>query len=339
MAIPAAILQAQRAALFGYGGDQYTYAPRHSVDRGFAIYSGQGLGAALGAYDLNAPGAVQELKRALVALAAAESDPFKKSGADVATEQTWKLITDDDNWDGPAAEELLLALSRYRPRAILSTLQIGEPYVQQGLPGGPPQPAVNGLELIAGAVRTRIGGVPLMTKYEAWRAQGCLLQATCFAPPSVISKPPDATPVTRSLAGSRLVPPASADPALLATVAAQDVTQQTLWQLALNAATEADRAQLSSSMTVARSARDAAATAAINSAPPRPGISVDTSTEVACVKQGGLWNQGQLSCTLPSALPPGAGPAPSQASLAGPLAILAVLGLGYWWATKKKGGR
>ena len=325
MTIPAAILRAQRASLFGLGN---------------AIYSGPGLGADLPAYDLGAPGVIRELKRALVALASAESDPFKKSAADVATEQTWKLITDDDEWNGPAAEELLLALSRYRPHAILNALQIGEPYVQQGLPGGPPQPAVNGLELIAGAVRVRLGGAPLMKIYEAWRAQGCTFQATCLAPPSAMSKPPDATPVTRSLAGTRLVPPATGvAPGLLASLAAQDVTQQALWQLALNASTEAERTQLANSMTVARHARDAAAIAAIDSVPIVPVIILPASTEGDCVKQGGFWEPAGQTCTMPGALPPGPTPGPSQASLAGPLAIVGLLALGYWWATKKKGGR
>jgi hypothetical protein len=320
MAIPAAILQAQRASLFGLGNE---------------IYSGPGLGADLPAYDLNTPGAVQELKRALVALASAESDPFKKSSAHVATEQTWKAIVDDDTWDGPAAEELLLAISRYRGAGV----QIGEPYVQQGLQGGPPQPAVNGLELIAGAVRQRLAGVPAMTKYEAWRAQGCLLQATCFAPPSAVSKPPSDTPVTRTFQGLRLVPPTDATPASLATLAAADVTQQTLWQLAMKASTEAERAKLASFMTVARASRDAAAQAAIDSVPGRQGTPVDTTLEVACVQKGGFWDQGQLSCTMPSALPQPGAPPTAQASLAGPLVIVACAALGYWWVTKKKGGR
>ena len=335
MAIPAAILQAQRASLFGYGGDQYTYAPKRSVDRGFAIYSGQGLGADLPAYDLNAPGAVAELKRALVALAAFESDVFKKAAADVATEQTWKAITDDDSWDGPAAEELLLAISRYRGAGV----QIGEPYVQQGLPGGPPQPAVNGLELIAGAVRQRLAGAPAMTKYEAWRAQGCLLQATCFAPPSAISKPPDATPVTRTFVGNRLVPPAGADPTALANLAALDSQQQAAWKLALTASTEAERAGDAAVMATLRGLRDAAAQVAIASAPGRQGTTVDTSQEVACVQKGGFWTQDPPACTMPSALPQPGAPPSAQASMAGPLAIVAVAALGYWWVTKKKGGR
>jgi len=332
MTIPAAILRAQRASLFGLGN---------------AIYSGPGLGADLPAYDLGAPGVIRELKRALVALASAESDPFKKSAADVATEQTWKLITDDDSWDGPAAEEFLLAISRYRPHAIIDALHISEPYVQQGLPGGPPQPVVNGLELIAGAVRQKIGGVPAMVKYEAWRAQGCTFQATCFAPPSTISKPPDATPVLLTQRGVRIVPSANADPAQLGLVAALDAQQQAVWKFAMAATNEQQRAQLASSMVSARTTRDAAALAAGGVVPPQPPQPVQpgppvvvTPAETACVTAGGFWDPSKLACTMQSAPPaPAPEPPPSQASLAGPIAILAVLGLGYWWATKKKGGR
>jgi hypothetical protein len=139
-------------------------------------------------YDLNAPGAVLELKRALVALAQAGADPLK-SPADPIQETVWKEIIltgpHAESWEGAAADELVTAISRYAPGS-----EIAGPYIQlggsnfgkYGIVGGA-QPTAAGLEVIAGAVEVKLSGQPAMQQYLKWRGG-------TFAPPSTVSGPP-----------------------------------------------------------------------------------------------------------------------------------------------------
>lgn len=140
-------------------------------------------------FDLNDPEVMAELKRALVALAQYEVDPFRN--ADPATEMVWKQIVLEgpyaDAWDGASADEYITAISRYASEPYF---KIVGPYFQlggsrfgrYGIVGGP-QPTAAGLEVIAGAVNEKLGGTPKMERYLAWRGG-------MFAPPSQTSGPP-----------------------------------------------------------------------------------------------------------------------------------------------------
>lgn len=125
-------------------------------------------------YDLNQPGAVAEVKRVLVALAQRQSDPLRNP-ADPAMEDLWKYIDTDkafvDAWDGPTADEFVLATSRYKdlvngPHAQLVELQGASG--TRSIVGGP-QPTVRGLELLAQASHRYLADTPQLTTYLAWR--------------------------------------------------------------------------------------------------------------------------------------------------------------------------
>lgn len=146
-------------------------------------------------YDLNTPGSVAEIKRALYELAKRGADPLQNP-TDPVTETVWKELEWTgpyaDAWTGQASDELVTALSRYAQAS-----EIPGPYIQlggsnlgkYGIVGGA-QPTAAGLEVLAGAVEQRLGGQPIMQKYLEWRGG-------TFAPPSTVSGPPsDAVVVT-----------------------------------------------------------------------------------------------------------------------------------------------
>jgi len=318
------IARMQHEQILGLGGETYTYGQiRHALP-----YSG--LGADLAPYDLNAPGAVAEVKRSLRSLAEAESDPFKKCPIEVVTETTWKDLTDDDVWDEAAAEEMLLAASRYRGMGW----QVPPPYVQQGEPGGGPQPSVNGLELIAGAANQRLGGSTKMKLYEAWRKAGCTFQATCFDPPSAVSRPASETAVTRTLVtGPRKVAPPTATDDYQAAIKAADDYQQALWMQAAEAPNETERLRLALFMKQAAQARDAVVDAAAAAAPVRTGTTTVDDANRKCQDAGGKYDVATGICT---------GAKKKEPSQAGLYIGVGLAAVALFWAlgsASKKGGR
>lgn len=144
-------------------------------------------------FDLNEPGVVLEIKKALVALAQADADPLRNPD-DPIQETVWQEIVmtgpHAEAWEGAAADELVTAMSRYAP-----TSGIVGPYVQlggsqfgkYGIVGGA-QPTAAGLEVLAGAVQQRLGGQPVMGSYLKWRGGA-------FSPPSTVSGPPSTAQV------------------------------------------------------------------------------------------------------------------------------------------------
>ncbi len=245
-----------------HGVQLFGYEHPSQLERDFQGY--QGLGATPAPYDFAAPGAVAEVKRALRALAAAEADPFKKGGAEVVTETTWKQLDETDVWSHAAGEEMLLAVSRYR-----GTGWAPEPYVQLGPIGGAPQPRVMGLELIASAVNERLGGAVPLLMYETWRKTGCSLVNPCFKPPSGTSRPdPNIQCLPTGNIGTVLIPPPGASAESLTKIKIIEATQTGLWQSAQMAANEATRKSYAEQMEAARLARDAAVVAATQTAPP-----------------------------------------------------------------------
>lgn len=272
-------------------------------------YSGMGLGALLVPYDLGQPGRVAELKRVLYALGKAGADPFKKAPGAVITETTWQSVTDDDTWDGAAEDELVLAVSRYRGMGW----QVPEPYVQKGpvVGGGGPQPAVNGLELLAGAANEALAGAVKMKLYEAWRKDGCALSATCFDPPSAISRPPTETVVVPTQnTGLRLALPASAPEAFHALVHVHDLQLENLWKAGLSSTTEAERQDVANALAQARAARTAVVTALLAEPAARSPQGTTQAPEETCKHIGGTWQPATELCRLPMPPPPGLTPKP-----------------------------
>jgi hypothetical protein len=181
----------QREALMGYGGG---YERAGAAERQASPYielgaMGQDVqGDTSKPFDLNAPGVVVEIKKALVALAQADADPLRNPD-DPIQETVWQHIVlqgpHADAWEGAAADELVTAMSRYAPTTGLQGpfVQLGgSKFGKYGIVGGA-QPTAQGLEVLAGAVQQRLGGQPAMTKYLAWRGGA-------FAPPSTVSGPP-----------------------------------------------------------------------------------------------------------------------------------------------------
>ncbi len=142
----------QRAQEVSFMGNNYEQAG--SVEQLYTPYDTipMGLGQDTEAYDLRRPGAVREIKAALIALAKDRSDTLSKKWPDPAIETTWKQLQVDDVWDGPTADEYAAAISRLR----LSFPDIDGPFVQATAVG--PQPTGPGLELIAGGVFEHLGG-------------------------------------------------------------------------------------------------------------------------------------------------------------------------------------
>lgn len=166
-----------------------SYGRPGTLERAYNPYARlDALGDTSQPFDLRSPAAVLELKHALVALAQHGSDPLKVS--DPIQEDRWKRIQltgpGAAGWEGPAADELVAAISRHAKASGIAPPYIqlgGSSFGKYGIVGGP-QPTAHGLEVIAGAVQTLLGGAPQMTQYLAWRDG-------TFKPPSSVSKPPE----------------------------------------------------------------------------------------------------------------------------------------------------
>lgn len=182
------VTREQQIALMGDyeqpGKLEHAYTP-YSADNGHWALGQPGTTP----YNLNLPENVLELKTALYELAKRDSDPFRNPD-DPILETRWKdMILDGrygSSWDGASADEFVMAISRYAPGSGLTGpyMQIAGSRFGKGILGGP-QPTAKGLEVIAGAVHQRLGGLPPMTSYLKWRGD------TAFAPPSDWSGPGD----------------------------------------------------------------------------------------------------------------------------------------------------
>lgn len=148
------------------------YERAQSGDRRYSPYD-SAFGQLKTPYDLNEPGAVAEIKVVLRELAKLRSDPL---GPDPITEDTWQFIDMSrehiDAWDGPTADEFLLAISRRRATAPSDApFATASPVESKGrfeIIGGP-QPTVAGLELMAQASHKLLKDSVQLDNYLAWR--------------------------------------------------------------------------------------------------------------------------------------------------------------------------
>jgi len=246
-------------------------------------------------YDLNIPGAVFEIKRALVALAVFGSDP-NLNPDDPIKETIWQRITQDDSWDSSVADEFVFAMSRYKNL-------YGSNQVQQG--GSPPtnmvgglQPTASGLECLAGAVKQRLGGYPPMTMFLAWRGG-------TFDPPSSISGPASNAQVIPSvnrgaMASSLDYVPLSpnAIPEEKTSVAILDQQLDACWKMILNASNETDRLTGQQCIEGVRLIRNTSVNTINLTAQQRTGTTtVESGAGIACQKAGGTYDPASGDCT------------------------------------------
>jgi hypothetical protein len=246
-------------------------------------------------YDLNVPGAVLEIKKALVALAIWGSDP-NLNPDDPIQEQVWQGIQLDDSWDASVADELVLAMGRYKNL-------FGDNHVQQG--GSPPtnmvgglQPTAAGLECLAGAVEEKLGGYPKMEKYLNWRGGA-------WDPPSWTSGPADNAQVIPStnrggmastLDYVPLSPEVSGEQKNAVLVLDRQLSEA--WKMLLNAENETQRAQIVNAIKGVRLIRNTAVLTINASVPPRQGTTiVESGGKYACEKSGGTYDTNTGNCS------------------------------------------
>lgn len=339
LGFPSFIERAQRVSLLGEPDP-------HQGRELLAPYQAFGQPPAPLPYDLKAAGVVSEIKRALVALAQMEADR-SRSPNDPATERLWRDIdlspSFADAWHPAAAQEYALAVSRYRTSAV------PPPYLQ--FPAGStsgPQPTAAGLELLAGAVNTRLGGTPRMTIYEAWRGVG----------PGGVAGAPDlgvysvawalaggtkrSVKPTQNVFGSgaqvvKLPSPMVLDsyPLLRGQIHDARATQVRSWQAAAKADNEKERDFWATAMENHRRARDQLVDKA---------IALDTTQWKAlpaehrlaassCQEAGGEWvtlPDGSGRCQAVARASAGPGFPVWAVGVAG-----AVAAAGYWWYTRR----
>lgn len=247
------------------------------------------------------PQVVRELKRALRALGEYEADAAR-SGDDPATELLYKQINPEESypyWDPVTADAFALAMSRYKDRWV------DGPWVRTTPVGF--QPTARGLEVIAGAVRELLGGVPALSTYEAWRGG-------MFAPPSMLSAPAADAPVVPTFdygPSFRYPPPVVLEqhPQLAAALAGVEAGLKQSWLSSLDATDEATRQWWSHMFTKQRLARDILVDQAIDLAEVRTGEDPpdsDAQAIAACHDMGGSWDAPSRSCKPSGAVsPPG----------------------------------
>jgi hypothetical protein len=283
------IRKAQSESLFGFSGEmEQAHSPYMSS-----------FGATDTPYDLGAPGAITEIKRALKALGNMGASMVAPD-FDRILETAWQKIQENDVWDEASALEFLFFVSRYKNETILGTPWAVEPFYIPGEYPSPPQPSVMGLELLASAVNDRLKGVPEMTLYQAWR--GGMLK-----PPAIVSAPSKDTPVKQT---SKYEPsttaPMDATEAQKGLIRAADDGRVAAWFKAVQASNENDRKIVQVEADGAFKARAKAIADAGKSSP------ANVSLAEQCAKDGGKWDAAKLTCVMPHPAPPAPGPGPEK---------------------------
>lgn len=303
MALPRFVSAAQTAALFGVPD---------AIDRAYTPYK-RAFGDAATPYDLNAPGAVAEIKVALRALGQAGSNPDGNSAPIIET--AWKAIGDGDVWDVATALEFVLFVSRSKGKHYTET-----PYTQQPTYPSLPQPAVMGLELLAAEVNDRLKGATPLKLYEAWRGGPT-------KPPSMINRPTPNTPVTSTYAiDPNTMPPLDAPPQSASLIKAADSELTSALAAAYAATNEIDRdAAAHNAMAAAKSRSFAIRLASLDS-PSQQQLAKQ------CEADGGQYEFGKQRCLMrrPSQSNAQVEP-PPQSGSAVPLVVggIVLLGIGF----------
>lgn len=297
-----------------------------TVEREFSPYDGRGP-ASFGAvepYDLSAPGRVAEIKKVLTALAKHRSDPLQTPPPNTQTENIWRHIDMSpefvDAWDGPTADEFVIAVSRYKRLLDPSMPKSGQsPLVQlpkyKDVHGndvviGGPQPTIAGLEAIAQAAHDILKDAVQLGSYLQWR--GGALDCTLFGPEC---EPPDTIVLpTRSKGRDwdprgwtvawRNGPVAQEYPNTLSLLDTIELQLESQWSEAVGDENEVQRAQRAAMITDLRRQRHEVVKALNKGAPlptcPDPSQIYD-KLKGACVprcRSGQTWDNEQQVCVI-----------------------------------------
>lgn len=291
--------------IIGYGN----YETALTAERRYTPYS---LGETPAPYDLGQPGAVEEIKTVLRELAKFGSDPLSQQPI---AEDTWKYIDTSPEylaaWDGPTADEFLLAVGRYRnlvgspSEAVFASAAPVEHGGKLEIVGGP-QPTVQGLELLAQAAHKVLLDTVQLDKYLAWR--GGNLDSWFGGPPETLVLP------TRRFGRQwdprgwtfawRDGPAAKADPSLLSKLDLIEGSIHSSWNYAQQMQNEQERMDRANILRVDRQQRHDLVKQ-LNAGAPPPQCSdamVWSSSRGACVQRcpapGERWDPAAGACAI-----------------------------------------
>lgn len=293
------IKRAQAIRLSGVGSED----SRHPLQPYVALGATQSP-----SYDFSLPGAVTEVKRALVALALKEA----LDHTDLST---------DDVWDAETALEFALMVGRHRSRWPWA---LSDPFMSDAPYPSSLQPTVNGLELLAGAANAELDKTSKLSTYETWRGGA-------FAPPSVISRPPPTAGIRPTYAISpRTFVPSDAPADLAAAVGALDTMKKQLLLSAIVANSEPLRAEIRSAYGHVVDDREQAVAGAIQ------GSDLVARARADCQGASGQWDDPSETCTMPGRLPASASVSGTDPTGAGVLVMLGLVGAGLYFVLGRK---
>lgn len=283
------IRRAQSEQLFGFAGElEDVYSPYQGGTRS--------LGDTSLPYDLNAPGAVAEIKNALRGIAALQSQkevvvgPVKVASVDPVQETVWQQMGSDDTWNLATALEFVFFATR---NGLDKQFPAQPPYFVDGKYPSGPQPTVSGLELLASAVNTLLSDSSSKLKiYEAWRGG-------VFSPPSFVSQPSsDAKVVQTANFRPTTFLPADASAASKQALADADNKVAFSWKAAAASKDESQRVAVAKQLTDAATEREKVISDASMTTP-----SLKTA-EQNCIESGGTWNAAKQTCIIQREPPP-----------------------------------
>jgi hypothetical protein len=246
-------------------------------------------------YDLNQPGRVQEIKRALRAIGQADNGP----------ETLWRVLADDDSWDDAAQDEYMVFLSRWAsklpcfpaPLVWLTTaahptftglllLDAAYRYATSNL-------ITQGISLVQGC-STGVASTSMMAQLEQY-----LTGAPAGAPAVVLNRPGiEKVQVQASdNVSPHPIPPPDVDPSLYSTWVDANKSVNQLWTSLSNAVTDTARMQALNALGDARTRRDGIAASIIAKAPPRTGSTTVENVGNCPVDQ--TWDQKTGRCITP----------------------------------------
>lgn len=249
------------------------YESAGTVEREYSPYDAFGV---VEPYDLNVPGRVAEIKSVLIALAKHRSDPLRTPAPNTQKEDLWKHINTTtefvDAWDGPTADEYVVAMSRYKDLLHPSMpanrqSPLAQIHKMKDVNGndviiGGPQPTVAGLEALAQAAHRILKDSVQLDSYLQWRGgslECSILGPSCKPPESVVLptniKGPDWNPRGWTAAW-RNGPNATKYPNLLPMLDAIDVQLEVQWTQAPADKNEDERSMRANALVQYREQRD-----------------------------------------------------------------------------------
>jgi hypothetical protein len=276
--------------------------------------------ALTGAYDLNQPGRVYEIKQALAAV----------GQADAGAETLWRLLTPDDVWDDATADEFVIFVSRWMERLPCYPAPLMQ-FAQGGV-----HPTFTGLLMLDAAYRyvtshfasasipvaegcgVGVASASIMPELETFLAgQAPTNKAVTLRRPQV-----EDVALTPSYAVSpHPIPPPDVDAELYRQWTSINDAMKTAWSLLVKATTDTLRVQDVQAVNDLRLQRDQVANAIIAKAMPRQGTTTVETVGVCTLPE--VYDPKTGHCVLPP--PQEAGWTPTEWAI-----LASVAGL-VWW--------